>query len=289
MSNKILITGATGNIGAALLKALSTEKANLRLLVRNEESDNAKKLIEQGYEVAIGDFSNIPSLLNAMKEIETLYLLVPSAPNMDELSNNAVNAAKQSGVKHIVKQSVLGADMNAMVDIPRLHGIADVYLKNSGIDYTIIQPNSFMQNFLGFINTIKQQSTIYANYADGKFSAIDVRDIAAVTAKAITTDKYKNEVLAITGPAAIDTSEVAAAISAAIEREIKYTPVSSEIAKSSMLQMGIPEWIAENLKAFGELFAAGRAGTVTNTVEEVTGNKAISIHQFANDFAGWFK
>ena len=257
--------------------------------MRNEESDNAKKLIEQGYEVAIGDFSNIPSLLNAMKEIETLYLLVPSAPNMDELSNNAVNAAKQSGVKHIVKQSVLGADVNAMVDIPRLHGIADVYLKNSGIDYTIIQPNSFMQNFLGFINTIKQQSTIYANYADGKFSAIDVRDIAAVTAKAITTDKYKNEVLAITGPAAIDTSEVAAAISTAIEREIKYTPVSSEIAKSSMLQMGIPEWIAENLKAFGELFAAGRAGTVTNTVEEVTGNKAISIQQFANDFADWFK
>ncbi len=244
--------------------------------------------MEQGYEVATGDFADKASLLQAMKGIETFFILVPSAPNMDELSNNAVDAAKESGVQLIVKQSVLGADVQASVDIPRLHAIVDDYLKQSGIAYTIIQPNSFMQNFLGFATTIKQQGTIYANYAEGKFSTIDVRDIAAVTAEAIVTANYKNEVLGITGPAAVDTDEVAAAISAFTGKEIKYVAVPSEVAKSSMLQMGMPDWFAENLKGFGEIFAAGWAGTVTDTVEKVTGRKAIAVQQFANDFKAWF-
>jgi len=176
---KILITGATGNVGTQLVKLLIAAKANLRVLLQKPNAEAEMNFRDNNVEVAYGTFDDQASLTKAMTGIEKVFLLLPSHPNMVAYANNAIEAAKAAGVKHIVKQSVLGADKNAGVDIPRFHGVTDEALKNSGIKYTILQPNSFLQNFIGFASIIKDHGRFYANYADGKFSTVDVRDIAA--------------------------------------------------------------------------------------------------------------
>jgi uncharacterized protein YbjT (DUF2867 family) len=100
-----------------------------------------------------------------------------------------VNEAKKSGVRHIVKQSVMGADMESVVGSLRLHRQAEKIIEEPGIPYTFLRPGEFMQNFVNFDSqTIKEQGAFYLPAGDPKVSFVDVRDIAAIAVKTLTDD-----------------------------------------------------------------------------------------------------
>src|SRR3989442_432310 len=184
--SNLLITGATGNVGLEVIKQLSARgggKIRLRAGVRS--INDAAKVIGQRAELVEIDYTKPESLSRAINGVDKIFLLTPFEPNMVELSSNLISEAKKAGtIKHIVKQSVLGADAEPGIIPSRLHRQAVKIIEESGISFTFLRPNFFMQNFINFLcNTIRNQNALYLPAGEGKVRFVDVRDNAAIAAR----------------------------------------------------------------------------------------------------------
>ncbi|MGD0601185.1 MAG: SDR family oxidoreductase [Terriglobales bacterium] len=282
----ILITSAPGNNANAVIRELTKAGVRVRALLRNPNS--AGEIKGPLVEVAVGDFLNTASLDAALRGVEKVFLIPPTDPRSVEMQVNFIRAAKRAGTRHVVKLSVNGADVNSPVRVARWHAEGEKELEASGIPFTHLRPNAFMQNLLGLAPTIVSQGEFYQPAADGKVSHIDVRDIAAVAAKALTENGHQGKTYVITGPEALSYDEAASKISKAIGKPVKYVNVTPEDFKKSLLGWGIPEFMADGLNEFFAAIRAGYCAVVTNTVEEVTKRKPISFDDFVRDFAGAF-
>ena len=220
-------------------------------------------------------------------------MLVPDVPNAHELASNLVNEAKKAGVRYIVKQSVMGADEGADVGTMRLHREAEKIIEESGVPYTFLRPNEFMQNFINFHgHSIKNNNAFYLPLENAKVSVVDVRDIAAVAVKALMENgdnKYKNKKYLITGPEALSYHQMAELLSNATGKKISYVAISEEEAKGGMKEMGMDNWLINTISELSNYFKKGYASQVSSAVEEVTGKKPISFSQFANDYVEAFR
>ncbi len=282
----ILITSAPGNNANAVIRELTTAGVRVRALLRNPNS--AGEIKGPLVEVAVGDFLNPASLDAALRGVEKAFLIPPTDPRSVEMQANFIRAAKRAGTRHVVKLSVNGADVNSPVRVARWHAEGEKELEASGIPFTHLRPNAFMQNFLGLAPTIVSQGEFYQPAADGKVSHIDVRDIAAVAAKALTENGHQGKTYVITGPEALSYDDVARKLSTALGRPVKYVNITPEDFKKSLLGWGIPEYMADGLNEFFAAIRAGYLAVVTNTVEEVAKRKPISFDDFVRDFADAF-
>jgi uncharacterized protein YbjT (DUF2867 family) len=281
----ILITGASGNVGSQVLKQLSATGAKLRAMYRNQQ---AAASAPKGIEVAIADFAKPEELKQALRGVEKLFLLCAPVPELPQLEANAVDAAKSAGVKHIVKLSAIGAGEGAHT-FARGHQAAERKLRESGIAYTFLRPNGFMENFLLYTGTLQSQGAFYGSGSESPVSYIDVRDIAAVTAKALTSSGHENKIYELTGPEGLSNSDVAAKIGAAVGKPVKFVRVPEAQARQSMISTGMPEWTADAILDLQYFYDAGKAAAVSKDVERVTGRKAISFDQFVRDFRDAFR
>ena len=279
----ILVTGASGTVGSEVVKQLSAAGAKFLVMFRSKE-DKAPA----GAEVAIADFADPDTLWAAMRGVERMFLLCAPVPNLAELEGNAIDAAKAAGVKHIVKLSVIGA-AEAAHTFAKPHHEVEEKLRKSGIRWTLLRCNGFMQNFLQFAGTIKSQNAFYSAGEKSKASWVDVRDIAAVAAKALTSAGHEGKAYEVTGPEALSYGEVARKLSAAVGREIKYIAITPEQQRDAMLKAGVPQYAADAILDLQRYYDAGNAARVSPGVERVTGRKAASFDQFACDFAAAFK
>ena len=161
-------------------------------------------------------------------------------------------------------------------------------LKASGLPYTILRPDFFMQNTMMAAETIASDNMVFMALKDGKFGMIDVRDIADVASAILTSEGHEAQTYHLTGPAAISFREVAAGLSKALNKEVSYMDVPPQKAREAMLGMGIPEWTAS---AYTEIFTAlahGFGYPITDDVEKVTGLPPRSYETFAQEFAEIF-
>ncbi len=287
MSNIILITGATGQVGSHVVRQLSTEGKQFRALVRSQEK--AAAMDAPSVEAVIGDFSQSETLDAALTGIEKLFLLSVGSPDQVELQGNVIEAAQRAGVRHIVKLSILGTSPDAPTGLGRWHAQTEEQIRESGIAYTFLRPGSFMQNLMMSADTIKTQGAIYAPMRDGKFSPVDARDIAAVAVATLTEDGHKGKTYDITGPEAVSYADVAKKISAAIGKTVTYVDVPPEAARQGMLDAGLPEWVVDDLSILNEIYASGQAAEVSPVVAEVAKKEPITFDQFARDYAEAFK
>ncbi|MDQ3650343.1 MAG: SDR family oxidoreductase [Acidobacteriota bacterium] len=283
----ILITGATGTIGGELVKQLAASGTKARALVRDRSK---AAVIEQfGFEMVEGDLAKPGTLDAALSSIERVFLLSSPGPQIVTAEGNLIEAAKRAGVKHVVKLSAIGADADSRLMLGWWHGQVEKRLADSGLTYTMLQPNSFMQNFFGFAPTIKAHDAFYAPMKDGQLSVVDARDIAAVAKAALTEDGHENKTYVITGPEALSYAEIAEKFSGVLGRKISYVDVEPEAARKGMMAAGMPEWFAEALNELFAVFSAGHGATVTNVVREVARKEPITFDQFAQDYAAAFK
>jgi uncharacterized protein YbjT (DUF2867 family) len=222
-------------------------------------------------------------------------VLTPFVPNMVEISTNLVDEAKKAGIRHIVKQSVMGADLEADVGTMRLHRQAEKIIEKSGIPYTFLRPNEFMQNFVNFHSpSIKSNNAFYFPREDAKVSFVDVRDIAAVAVKTLTDDdgsddRHKGKAYLITGPEALSYYQAAEILSNATGKKISYVNVSDEEARGVMKETGMNDWLINTISEVSDYFRKGYGSQVSSAVEEVTGKKPISFSQFAKDYTEAFR
>ncbi|MCE8428069.1 MAG: SDR family oxidoreductase [Candidatus Methanoperedens sp.] len=284
----ILVTGATGTLGTEVVKQLSKAGASVRAAVHTKEKSN---IIEgEGIEFVDFDHNRPETLSAAFKGVEKLFLLTPVVDNMVEITSLLIEYAKNAGVKHIVKQSALGADANSQVNLLRWHREAERVIEKSGIPYTFLRPNVFMQNFVNsYGQTIKAQNTIYSPAGEGRVGFVDVRDIAMVAAKVLTSKGHEGKIYKITGPEAISYSKAAQILSEALGRKISFVNVSEEEARKGLKESGLPDWMVDGFVKLGIASREGQLSIVLPTVEDVTGRKPRSFSDFAKDYANALK
>ena len=284
---KLLITGATGSVGTQLIKKLVNMDIPFRVLVRNKEQADLLAHLPN-VEIVIGDISDNDRLTKALQGIEKTFLLTNSSENAEQLQLNFVNAAHEAGVKHMVKLSQLAADEASPVRFLRYHAVVETQIKELGMAYTFLRANLFMQGFMAMGHYIKHERKFYGSLGNASVSAVDIRDIAEVAAKCLTSQGHANKIYNITGPRALTHFQMAEIFSRVLGTEITYVDLSPEQMHGALTIAGFPEWQVGGLIEDYAHYARGEAAGVFDTVNDLTGHAAIGFEQFVNDHKNFF-
>ncbi|MBC3538435.1 SDR family oxidoreductase [Rufibacter sediminis] len=289
MSHIILVTGATGTVGSATVKALSGLGANVRAGVRSLiKGDSLKRL--PGVDLVEMDFDRPESLAVAFTGVNAAFLITPFTQDQVQMAQQLIDAAKAAGVRHVVRLSASGAEAEPGIQLGRWHRQAEEYIKSSGIPYTLLRPGSFMQNFVHqYAHSIKQENAFYLPLGEGRVSYVDVRDIGEVAANILMNpEAHVNQVYTLTGPQALSGSEIAAIFSGVTGRTIRYVDVPEEAALNAMQQQGLPNWMTESLLELNAISKAGYSSGVTSDAPEVTGHPAHTFENFVQTYRDCF-
>lgn len=163
-------------------------------------------------------------------------------------------------------------------------------LKAAKIEHCILRPNSFMQNLVTYYApSIRTQGAFYGAMGNARTSYVDVRDIAAVAAKALVDSRHGGKTYELNGPEALTCAEVAQRISHQAGITAKYVDIPAEAQRKAMLDQGMPEWQVTALLELQEYYTAGRGGALDGVLEELLGRPPITIDRFLHEFAGEFR
>jgi len=280
---KVLVTGATGNTGVGLVRALCKAGVDVRALVRNEMK--AGLLKEAGAEIVVADLDRPDTIGPAVDGVDKIYLLTWNGPNQARQVENVIEAARQAGNPYIVRHSAWGSEKSRII---RQIDRAEETVKASGLPWTLLKPTFFMQNTVMGARTVAGDGVIYWDMGDGRLAMIDVRDIVDVAVAVLTGDGYEGQSYVLTGPEAISFHDVAGTLAKVLEKDVDYVNVPGDAARQSMVAMGLPEWVAQGYVELSDGFREGFAECPTDNVEALTGHPARTYEQFARDYAEVF-
>jgi uncharacterized protein YbjT (DUF2867 family) len=282
----ILVTGATGTVGAHVVRALDGRGVTVRVLVRDPAK--AAAVLGTGIDTTVGDLADPASLARALDGIDRLFLACGNEPGQVERECAAIDAARDAGVGLVVKLSGPRADVESPLLFGRWHGEIERHLVAAGLPSVLLRPTAFMTNLLAFAGTIAETGMLFAPAGTARIAFVDPRDVAAAATGALVEDGHHGRAYRLTGPAAITYQQIAQSLSAASGRPITYVDVPDETARTSMVEAGLPPFVAEAIVA---VFAAQRAGAmtqVTTGVRTLTGREPRPFAQFARDHAMLF-
>ncbi|MBE9138225.1 SDR family oxidoreductase [Nodosilinea sp. LEGE 07088] len=280
----ILITGATGNIGSALVQQFATAGIPAKALVRSPEK--AKQITAPNIETIVGDLAQPEEMRTALQGVKKLFLLSSLDPQIPQLQQQVIQSAQKAGVEHVVKLSVEGADPQSSLSVNRWHGEVEQYLEASGLTWTFLRPTYFMQNLLMSASTIREQSCLFAT-GDTLTVAIDARDIAAVALKVLTRGGHEQKRYHLTGAEVLSFSQMLQQLGEVLGREVKLIQLSPADYRQGMISAGIPDWLVNCLTEMGN--APAQVPVIEDTVSMITGRSPILFQQFAADYAEQFR
>jgi uncharacterized protein YbjT (DUF2867 family) len=283
-ADPVLVTGATGNTGRAIVDVLSRRGVPVRAMVRGE-ADRAR--LPADVPAVVADFDDPASIAVALKGAGRAYLVTPSSERAEEQQVRFADLAAEAGIQHLVVLSQLGADEDSPVRFLRYHAVVERHVRDLGIAFTFLRPNLFFQGLLALAGSISAEGRFYAPIGDSLVSAVDVRDIAAVAAIALTEAGHEGVTYPLTGPAAITHEQIAGALTAALGREITFVDVPPQAFADGLRDI-LPPWQVQGLLEDYAHYRRGEAALISLSVAEVTGRAPIDIQQFARDYADAF-
>lgn len=274
----ILITGATGNVGAELVAALAGRGEPARALVRKTDVQ-----LPAGVEMALGDLNQPATLVPALAGVDGMFLM-PGYDNMAELLAEATKA----GVRRIVLLSGGGAGATDTDNvISRFQLQSEQHVRDSGIAWTILRPFEFMSNTLRWLPQLAQGDEVSLPFADIPSAVIDPHDIAAVAAVALRTDEHAGRIYRLTGPEVLLPAQRAEILGRILDRPLRIRPQSNDEARADMSSR-MP---AEYVDAFFRFYVDGiiDESEVLPTVFDVTGRKPRTYEEWVRTHAGLFR
>ncbi|UJW75960.1 SDR family oxidoreductase [Rhizobium sp. SL42] len=272
MSNKILILGATGNVGAPLVKALIARGEKVKAASRSGKTvDGAKGVVF--------NYTDPSTFGPALDGVDRAYIMLASG-SVDSIGllMPVLEAAFARRVK-VVFQSVFGVDADDSIPYRQI----EIAIEKSGVPYVILRPNWFSDNFHTYWKAGIDHGQIAVPAGDGKSSFIDARDIAASAAAALTSTEFDGRAFNLTGPQAIGYAEAAAILAKTIGKPVGYSAISDEAFVSMLTGAGVPADYAGFLAAIFHPVREGWTAAVTSDVETLTGNAPRSVETYAND------
>jgi uncharacterized protein YbjT (DUF2867 family) len=276
----VLVTGATGNVGSELVRALAAAGEPVRALVRDERRRAA---LPAGVEAAVGDLNDPASLEPALDGVRGVHLLAGYAGLPDALAR-----MRRAGVERVTLQSSSAVPSGDTTNaVARYHIESEAAIRASGLGWTFLQPNGFMSNALEWAEPLRHGDVVQAPFAGVRTAQIDPFDIAAVAARALTTGELDGRSLRLSGPESLLAADRVAILGSVLGRDLRVEPQSDEDTRAEMTAR-MP---AEYVDAFFAFFVDGTLdeSVVLPTVEEVLGRPPRTFRAWAEAHADAFR
>ncbi|HLM32377.1 MAG TPA: NAD(P)H-binding protein [Solirubrobacterales bacterium] len=267
-----LVTGATGNAGSAVVRALVAAGQPVRALVR----EGADGSLPKAAEPVVGDLNRPETFKDALDGIGAIFLL-SGYDRTDEL----LAAAREAGVERVVllsSSAAPGGDTSNAV--ARYHIESERLVRESGLAWTFLQPNSFMSNVFRWLPQLTDGDVVRLPFADVAVAMIDPDDLGAVAAAALTRTGHDGKAYRLSGPEPLRPAEQVAIVAAVLGRDVRFEPQRDDEAREEMGR-AMPE---EYVDAFFNFFAEGAVdeSEVLSTVEEIVGRPPRSLADWAD-------
>lgn len=279
---RLLVTGATGNVGLEVVKALKSSRdsseVQTRVAVRSSSSKNA---IFEGLDCVPLDFVNPATYAAALHDVTGVFLVRP--PALGDVERHMfpfLDAAAKAGVQHIVFLSLVGVEQHTYTP----HYKLEQHLKKSSMSWTFLRASFFMQNLSGIHRAdIQERNGLYLPVGDGRTSFVDARDIGAVGAQVLANPGHENKAYDLTGSEALSYTEVAAILSRVLGRAIKYHKLSVFRFFIRELYYGRPFLFVLVMCFLYTGTKKGMSAFVTDEVQRILRRPPITFEQFATD------
>ena len=294
----IVVTGATGNAGSEVVRALAARGERVRAFVR--DPGRARDVLGEGVELAVGDFADLASVRAALEGADALLLSCADDPRRVGWETAAIDAAVAAGVCRIVKLSAAAAEPGSPVAFWDWHGQVEQYLRSCGTGWVILRANWYMSNLLAAASGVAAEGRLYAPAGQARIAMIDPRDVGAAAAAVLcspghggspghgASPGHEGQTYLLTGPRAITYDEVAAGLSAATRSTVEFVDVPGDAAYQAMIGDGMPSFVAEQIIAMFAELRRGVAAQVSPAVETLTGSAPRDFASFATDHARLF-
>lgn len=283
MSN-ILVTGATGQLGASIIESLlkKTNADHISVLIR--DASKAEAFTAKGLKVVMGDYADYPAMVAALQGIDKLYLVSGTdIVHRTAQQANVIRAAKAAGVKHVLYTSFQrkkDTKNSAIEGISASHIETENALKASGLTYTLLQHGLYADIIPAFAGEqMLERKSIYLPAGDGRVSFALRADLAEAEATILLdeTGKFDNKAIELTGAETTSWEEIAAMISEITGTEIRYIAPTAEEFISTLTGAGVPAEFAAFLSAFNQAIAAGEFEEVSTELEMLLGRKPLNV------------
>jgi uncharacterized protein YbjT (DUF2867 family) len=273
----ILITGASGSLGKMVLQEGLRKERKVRAMYRSKE-EAAK--VPSGCDAVVADYADMQSLQNALKGVTSVYVVCSPIPQLVELESNMLEACKAAGVKHVVLNSSMGAG-DYTKSFPGWHRKVEDRLKATGLSYTILRPNGFLQNIVAFnAPSVRAEGAFYAAMGDAKVSYLDVSDIAIVAAKALQGGVHAGKIYELNGPEAISNEELAKRISKVAGRPVRFMDIPELAQREAMLGLGMPEWQVTALLELQQYYKQGGGAKTDGLLKALIEREPVTLDQY---------
>lgn len=280
---KILITGATGNVGAAVIKNLKLKSGNFEIIagLKNEQ-DKHDLLLGHNSRTVHFDFFDNSSIDNALMDCNILFLLrPPQISNVKKYFAPIIRNAVERKIEHIVFLSVQGVETSSMIP----HHKIEKLIVQSGINYTFLRPAYFMQNFNTTLQKdLVEKDLIFLPAGSAKFTLIDVEDVGAVAAKILTAPyEHVNKAYELTNEELLSFDEIANTLSQGLDRRISYRNPNLLSFYIKKRAEGLTSTFILVMIMLHYLPRFKRTPKKSNWVELLLGRRAISFAEYVNN------
>lgn len=279
----LLVTGASGQLGRQVMELL-LESYDGAIIAATRTPEKLVDFSQRGVKVRRADFEDPASLMEAFQGADRLLLISTDAIDVPgrrlRQHRNAVKAAEQVGVKHVVYTSLMNPGPDSPVFVAPDHRGTEEALAESKMGWTVLRENIYMDLLLMAIPQALQLGGLFKAIGEGTAAYITREDCARAAAAALASSFEGRRVLDITGPQAVSQYDVAAIASQVIGQQVAYVPLELETLIQNMVSAGLPRPLAEGYASFDAGIAQGKFSAVSSAVEELTGRKPVSLSDF---------
>ncbi|MFC6837688.1 NmrA family NAD(P)-binding protein [Halomarina ordinaria] len=277
MSHRVLVTGATGTVGSALVERLRASPVPVRVAARSP--DAARERFGDGPESVAFDLTRPETWGAALDGVDRLFLLFPPRVGVRPVTA-FVDAAVRTGVERVVTLSVVGADR-----VPVLpHRRIERHVERAGPAYTHLRAGWFVQNLSGVHRPdVVERDELFVPAGRAALHLVDARDVAAVAATALTEAGHENRAYDLTLPEPLDFDAVAAAFSDVLDREIRYSAPSHLAFVRRLSRRGVPRSLVAFMALEYAVVRLGLASRTTDDLRRLLGRDPTSVEQFVAD------
>jgi len=283
--SKILITGATGSLGGQVINELLKKEGDFQIVAMGRDLSKLEGYQSKGIEVRQGDYDDFESLEKAFQGIDKLYFVSGSdIGNRLVQHENVVKAAKSANVQHVVYTSFERkneTDSSPLAAVAAGHLRAEALLKESGLSYTFLRHNLYMDLLPMFIGeNVLEQGMIYLPAGQGKTSFVLRAEMAAASAAVLTTSGHEHKEYKISAPETHSFEEFAVILSELSGKDIKYISPSTEEFQKTLHDLGVPEPVIGITTGFALGIAEDDLDVASDDIEKLTGSKPTDVKTF---------